>query len=73
MEESMVSNLEQLFGDKLLLTIPDICLALGCAETVVYNWMKRADPVRRPPKIRIGTELKFPRGTFVRWLAKEQG
>ena len=37
MENSMVTNLEQLFGDKLLLTVSDICQALGCSEAVVYN------------------------------------
>jgi len=73
MDESVVSSLEELFQGKSLLTIKDICLGLGCAETVVYNWMKRADATRRPPKLRVGQELRFPRTPFVRWLAKEQG
>jgi len=72
MDDSFIESLEELFRDKLLLTVQDICQGLGCAETVVYNWMKRADADRRPPKLRVGQEMKFPRGPFVRWLAKEQ-
>jgi predicted DNA-binding transcriptional regulator AlpA len=72
MDESIITSLEEIFQDKLLLTVQDICFGLGCEETVVYNWMKRADPDRRPPKLRVGQALRFPRRPFVRWLAKEQ-
>jgi predicted DNA-binding transcriptional regulator AlpA len=73
MDQSIMSEIEEVFRGKIFLTIADICGVLGCSENVVYNWMKRADPLRRPPRIKVGQEMKFPRGAFFQWLVKEQG
>ncbi len=72
MNETCFSEIEQALGGKVFLSVNDICDLLGCSERVVYNWMKRADPARRPPKLKIGHEIKFPRGAFIQWLLKEQ-
>ena len=72
MTEALLEDLEKAFPGKSLLTVSDICQFLGCSQKVVYNWMKRSDPGRRPPRLKVGQEIKFPRLAFVQWLAKEQ-
>jgi predicted DNA-binding transcriptional regulator AlpA len=72
-EQALLSEIDAYFHGKAFLTLQEICQALGCSENVVYNWLKRADPTRRPPKIKLGQETRFPKLAFVRWLAKEQG
>jgi predicted DNA-binding transcriptional regulator AlpA len=72
MYEAIITSLTEVFRDKPLLTVEDICAGLGCSATVVYNWLKRPNPAKRPPKIKLGQEVKFPRGAFVEWLAKDQ-
>ena len=72
MTSALTAEIERIFPGKALLTIADLCLFLGCSEKVVYNWMKRAEPTRRPPRIKVGQEVKFPRAAFVHWLTQEQ-
>ena len=73
MEAQMLKEIDTLFKDRIFLSVLDITQLLGCSENVVYNWMKRSDPARRPPRIKVGKDIKFPRGAFVQWLVKEQG
>lgn len=72
MIESLRQEIDQRFSGKGFLTTEDICTFLSCDEAVVYNWNKRVDPRRRPPRIQVGKELRFPKYEFVKWLAEEQ-
>lgn len=73
MVQELVLTFEEIFPKKPFLTIDDITGVLQCQEQVVYNWSKRADPKKRPPRILVGKEVRFPRREFAMWLATEQG
>ena len=71
MFESLMQEVEQLFPSNAFLTIEQVTKLLNCSEKVVYNWNKRPDPTRRPPKLAVGKSIRFPKTEFVRWLANE--
>ena len=60
------------FKSKVFLTIQDVAQLLDCPEQVVYHWTRRADPKRRPPRLIVGKSIRFPKSTFLLWLADEQ-
>lgn len=70
--ETLLKDLELATKDKPLLSTEDIATLLGCSVKVIYNWTRRIDPERRPPRVVIGRQVKFPRTEFFRWLVKEQ-
>jgi hypothetical protein len=67
----VVADLEERFRNKIFLTLADITSVFECSEEVVYNWNKRHDPKRRPPKVPIGRDFRFPKRPFLQWLARE--
>ena len=71
-DASILSEVEELFKGKVFLSVDDIAVLLGCDPQIVHNWTKRPDPRKRPPRILVGKELRFPRRDFVRWLLAEQ-
>ena len=73
MLEVLVQEIDQMFPGKTWLTMDDICKYLNCDRTVLYNWAKRENPKRRPPRTLIGRDLRFPKRPFLQWLLKEQG
>lgn len=72
MVEALIEELERSFPGKAVLTVSDVCQFLGCSEKVIYNWTKRSDSRRRPPRIIVGKEIRFPKRPFINWLATEQ-
>lgn len=72
MTETLIKDMEALLKDKPLLTIEDIAAVCGCTKTVVYNWTRRSEVSRRPPRILIGRQVRFPRTDFFLWLIREQ-
>ena len=73
MTDTLLQEIEELFKGKPFLTIEDVTQLLTCDEEVVYNWTKRSDPKRRPPRIIVGKDLRFPKREFIKWLAEDQG
>lgn len=73
MEEALILEFESRFAGKVFLTLTDLTQLLECSEKVIYNWTKRADASRRPPRIVVGKSIRFPKREFARWLAAEQG
>ena len=43
-----------------------------CSESIVYNWIRRPEKKKRPPRFTLGKEIRFPKEEFVKWLAMEQ-
>ncbi len=72
MEDEIIRELESLYEVKVFLTMEDVTSLLDCKPTVVYNWIKRADVKKRPPRIMVGKSMRFPKKSFIRWLVKEQ-
>jgi predicted DNA-binding transcriptional regulator AlpA len=72
MNDQWIEEVSRTIPEKAFLSMNDVCELLACSPTVIYNWVKRADPKRRPPRIVIGREVRFPKGEFLRWLAEEQ-
>jgi len=70
--QSVVQEMSSIFPDKALLTVDDVCKSLECDERTVYNWSKRQNPKRRPPRILVGRDVRFPKRTFLLWFAEEQ-
>jgi NADPH-dependent ferric siderophore reductase len=69
----LLEEAEEQFPKKSVLTMEDIASYLECDPKIIYNWTRRSDPSRRPPKIIVGKQLRFPKRDFFRWLAAEQG
>jgi hypothetical protein len=64
--------LEAFWADKPLLRIEDVSDLLECDARVIMNWTKRIDPKRRPPRLLVGKEIRFPTRAFCIWLSHEQ-
>lgn len=71
MSKEFVQELDEIFKGKPFLTVEDVTSLLSCEDTTIQNWCKRSDPQRRPPRIFIGKEVRFPKRDFLRWLASE--
>jgi predicted DNA-binding transcriptional regulator AlpA len=71
--EALLEEVNRLYPAKGLLTLDEVCNFLECERQVVYNWSKRSEPKKRPPRILVGREVRFPKKDFVKWLALEQG
>jgi excisionase family DNA binding protein len=72
MTESLIKDMELTLKDKPLLSIEDVAQLMGCSIKVVYNWTRRNDPLKRPPRLVIGRTVRFPRTEFIQWLVREQ-
>ncbi len=72
MYETLVAEFEDLFPKRAFLTKAEICEVLSCLPRVVESWCERTDPARRPPRLVIGREVRFPKRDFVKWLVREQ-
>ena len=72
MIDSILEEVDQAFQGRAFLTVEDIAQLLSCSEQVVYNWTKRADPKRRPPRVIVGKSIRFPKRKFAQWLLNEQ-
>lgn len=72
MDEAVFSEVDQIFKNKIYLTIQDVADLLGCDPQIVFNWTRRSDPRKRPPRILVGKDVRFPKRDLVRWLAQEQ-
>ena len=71
MFESLMQEVDQLYASHAFLTTDEVATFLKCSEKVIYNWNKRSDPKRRPPRLMVGKEVRFPKKDFIRWLANE--
>ena len=72
MYEALIEDMDRLFPNKSFLTIEEVCEFLVCDRETIYNWSKRNDPKRQPPRLMIGKTLRFPKKDFVRWLTEVQ-
>lgn len=71
MYESLLQDADQLYAKKAFLTLEEVATLLNCDEQVIYNWSKRLDHKRRPPRLMVGKSIRFPKKDFIRWLADE--
>lgn len=71
--QSLLEEADRAFPKKAVLSPEDIAQLLDCEEKIIYNWMKRSDPTRRPPKLSVGKDVRFPKREFFLWLAEDQG
>ena len=68
----MRQEFDELFKGKLYLNVDDVAKLLGCEEKIVHNWTRRSDSRRRPPRIIVGKEVRFPKYDLLDWLELEQ-
>ena len=73
MFESLLQSAEQRFPSKAVLSVDEIATFLDCNPQVVYNWLRRSSAARRPPRIIVGKDIRFPMREFFKWLAEDQG
>lgn len=72
MIEELKTEVDSKFPGKSFLSPEDIAEFLGCSTQVVYNWTRRTDVKRRPPRIIVGKAVRFPKLEFLKWLVQEQ-
>lgn len=68
----LLEQFESIFPGKVLLTRHDVMKALECEDHTVETWTKRPNAARRPPRVLVGGETRFPKKAFVRWFVEEQ-
>ena len=73
MSETFIQEIDELYKGKPFLTLDDLSLVLGCSRKVVYNLTRAADLKSRPPLMRVGKAILFPKKEFFRWLAETHG
>jgi len=66
--QDTVRMLSEKYPEKSFLTVEEIAQLIECSPKTVYNWTKRPDPSRRPPRITLGKSLRFPKHAFLDWL-----
>ncbi len=72
MDDSFIEYADQMFPKKAVLTMEEVAQFLDCEISIIVNWVKRSDPRKRPPKLIVGKEVRFPKREFMRWLVQEQ-
>jgi excisionase family DNA binding protein len=72
MDEFLIEEINRQYPNKGFLTIEEVASLLDCSKDVIYNWTKRTDPKKRPPRIRVGSSVRFPKMQLAKWLAIEQ-
>lgn len=72
MFEELLEEIERRFPQKVFISIEEAAQFLDCEVIVLYNWNKRTNLKRRPPRIPVGKEIRYPKKEFVKWLANEQ-
>ena len=72
MFESLLEEVNRMYPNKGVLSMDDVCKLLECEKRTVYNWTRRVDPTKRPPRLVIGKTIRFPKVPFIQWLLKEQ-
>jgi hypothetical protein len=73
MLEALIEMAERLFPDKPLLTKEEVAQILCCEPKVVAHWSKRNDADKRPPRLILGSEIRFPKREMMRWVVENQG
>lgn len=72
MFESLLILANQLFPNREVLTKEELAQVLECDPKVIYNWVKRQDASKRPPRLLLGNELKYPKREFLKWVVENQ-
>lgn len=70
--ESLIQEVESRFPKKIFLTLEEVVQILDCSKDTVERWAKRSDPAKRPPRVLVGREVRFPKREFVKWLTSQQ-
>lgn len=72
MLNTLLEDVNLLYPGRAFLTVLELADFLACDVKVIYNWTKRTDPKRQPPRLLIGKSLRFPKKEIIKWLAHEQ-
>lgn len=73
MFETLLELADRLFPDRPLLTKEEVAQILGCNPKVVAHWVKRNQADKRPPRLILGSEIRFPKREMMRWVVESQG
>jgi hypothetical protein len=72
MYDALLAGAERLFPNREVLTKEELAQVLECDPKVIYNWVKRSDPAKRPPRLILGNDIKFPKREFLKWVVENQ-
>ena len=72
MYQSLLESADLRFPNKAVLTAEEIAQILECEAQIIYNWVRRSDRSRRPPRLIVGKDVRFPKRDFFKWLAEDQ-
>ena len=71
MFNSFIEEAEEIYKGKMFLSMDDVTGLLRCDQSVIYNWTRRQNVKKRPPRINVGKEIRFPKLDFFEWLVQE--
>lgn len=72
MFEMKIEDLEDIFPSKNILTMEEVASALNCPKRMVANWTRRPELSKRPPMLRTGKWIRFPKRPLLKWLIECQ-
>ena len=70
--DALIRIARQRFPDRELINATELAQILECEPKVVQNWIRRSTPDRRPPRIKLGGEFRFPIEEVLRWVIEAQ-
>ena len=70
--DSMVKDMNREFSEKAILSVDDLAKFFACPKGVIYNWNRRVDVNRRPPKVTFGKEVRYQKRALALWMVMEQ-
>ena len=73
MLEALLAVADHLFPHREMLSKEDIAKILECDPKVISHWVKRTDPAKRPPRLLLGSDHRFPKREMMRWVVENQG
>ena len=70
--EALLRIARERFPDRQLIGVEELAAIFECEPKIVQNWLRRSTPDRRPPRIKLGNQFRFPRDEVVRWVIETQ-
>ncbi|HAR41855.1 MAG TPA: hypothetical protein DCS07_04375 [Bdellovibrionales bacterium] len=71
--EGIMQEINSIYKKKVFLSVQDVSEILGCTEEEVHNLSRLRKHQKKPPRIIVFKEVRYPKKAFVEWLLMERG
>ena len=71
--EGIMQEINDCYKGKIFLSVKDVSEILGCSQEDVHNLSRLRRHQKKPPRIMVFNEVRYPKKAFVEWLLLERG